>query len=509
VKAWIRNPRCSLVDIACLVVPVWLAIMVSATSADADLWGHLRFGADLLAGHGLSAADPYSFTADTPWVNHEWLSELLLAAFYRGAGPLGLNLLKLVIIALIGLLTWRTGERHGGSPFALTLLTTLVLFASYTRTQNLRPQLFSALLFTLLLVLLERRAHRGKGAPGGDRSLAASIVVPALFCVWANAHGAWIVGFATLCVWAAFDVLEERSVGAIARGSALVLASAAATLVNPYGAGNWAFLRRTVGLSRDDITDWTPFARFPWWLIAFELVLPVMALLAMRRCRRWPPARHAAIIGVLAFGTYRVGRVDAFLQIAIGLLLAPVFIELFVRVERALRESPRLGTASRLHGWVAVAIVVITAGFGATRLGHIYIAGDWTPDPEAVRFLRTHSTNTRLLTWFDWGEYAIWHLSPAGVRVSMDGRRETVYSEKMLADHWAFYRNVGEASGYPETIGADEIWLPKRLPIVPVLRERGWHALFESGESVVLSRDAQPTLVAAAAHPALAFFPGP
>jgi hypothetical protein len=91
----------------------------------------------------------------------------------------------------------------------------------------------------------------------------------------------------------------------------------------------------------------------------------------------------------------------------------------------------------------------------------------------------------------------------------MDGRRETVYSEKMLADHWAFYRNVGEASGYPETIGADEIWLPKRLPIVPVLRERGWHALFESGESVVLSRDAQPTLVAAAAHPALAFFPGP
>jgi hypothetical protein len=79
----------------------------------------------------------------------------------------------------------------------------------------------------------------------------------------------------------------------------------------------------------------------------------------------------------------------------------------------------------------------------------------------------------------------------------------------MLADHWAFYRNRGEALEFPEAIGADQIWLPKRLPIVPVLRNRGWHALFESDDSVVLSRDAQPTLIAAAAHPALIFFPGP
>ena len=37
-----------------------------------------------------------------------------------------------------------------------------------------------------------------------------------------------------------------------------------------------------------------------------------------------------------------------------------------------------------------------------------------------------------LLVDFDWGEYVIWHLGPR-VKVSIDGRRETVYSSQALA----------------------------------------------------------------------------
>ena len=55
-----RVPRCSLLDIAALMVPLWLAVLASHTGADADLWGHLRFGLDILAGKGLPTADPYS-----------------------------------------------------------------------------------------------------------------------------------------------------------------------------------------------------------------------------------------------------------------------------------------------------------------------------------------------------------------------------------------------------------------------------------------------------------------
>ena len=39
-----------------------------------------------------------------------------------------------------------------------------------------------------------------------------------------------------------------------------------------------------------------------------------------------------------------------------------------------------------------------------------------------------------LVTYFNWGQYALWHLGPA-LKVSMDGRRETVYSDRRLAEH--------------------------------------------------------------------------
>jgi len=48
----------------------WI-LMICRTPADPDLWGHVRFGQDLLRSGRLSAVDPYSFTSDRPWVNHE------------------------------------------------------------------------------------------------------------------------------------------------------------------------------------------------------------------------------------------------------------------------------------------------------------------------------------------------------------------------------------------------------------------------------------------------------
>jgi hypothetical protein len=69
------------------------------TVADPDLWGHTRFGLDMLATHTLPSEDPYSFTQDIPWINHEWLSELMMGGAYRAAGPIGLVVLKAALVA--------------------------------------------------------------------------------------------------------------------------------------------------------------------------------------------------------------------------------------------------------------------------------------------------------------------------------------------------------------------------------------------------------------------------
>src|SRR5262245_39968098 len=66
--------------------------------ADPDLWGHVRFGGDII-GSGIPRTDHYSFTSDISWINHEWLAEVLMYASWVGGGGAGLVALKMLTIA--------------------------------------------------------------------------------------------------------------------------------------------------------------------------------------------------------------------------------------------------------------------------------------------------------------------------------------------------------------------------------------------------------------------------
>ena len=106
-----------------------------------------------------------------------------------------------------------------------------------------------------------------------------------------------------------------------------------------------------------------------------------------------------------------------------------------------------------------------------------------------------------MLNWFDWGEYIIWQFGP-DLKVSIDGRRETLYSDAQLASHYRFYRNESDAVGspavgFPESLHADYIWLPRRFPVVDALRQQGWETAFEGPVSILFSRRAGLRLAAA------------
>jgi hypothetical protein len=109
----------------------------------------------------------------------------------------------------------------------------------------------------------------------------------------------------------------------------------------------------------------------------------------------------------------------------------------------------------------------------------------WAPEPEAVTFLQINQLRGRLLTYFDYGEMAIWHLAPK-LLVSYDGRRETAYSERVRNAHDRFYSSKSDAS-YARLLKADYIWLPRRLPVISALERDGWIPIFRGTRSVVLA----------------------
>src|SRR5688572_1046122 len=82
-----------------------VCFIAARTHADPDLWGHVRFGQDMLA-NGIHNTDPYSYlSGDQPWINHELLAEILFGAAFNAYGAPGLVLLKVSLVLItVGLL---------------------------------------------------------------------------------------------------------------------------------------------------------------------------------------------------------------------------------------------------------------------------------------------------------------------------------------------------------------------------------------------------------------------
>lgn len=133
------------------------------------------------------------------------------------------------------------------------------------------------------------------------------------------------------------------------------------------------------------------------------------------------------------------------------------------------------------------------------------IAGWRAPESDAVQFVRD-SHASRVVVHFDYGEYAIFHLRGMA-RVSMDNRRETVYSDAAVraSDRFA----AGDDPGYPDRIGADAVWWPTAdVRVIRALESLGWVTRFEGSRTVVLLRSAG-TVVGGVAREGTPCFPNP
>jgi hypothetical protein len=479
-----------------LAIATGLFLAISRTWVDPDLWGHLRFGHDILSG-GLPKADTYSFTSDIPWINHEWLAEIVMYLAWAMAGAPGLIALKtLVVLATLAFVAVIIRTEVADS-----LLRDFLMFVAiagiWIRIYVVRPQMFSLLLFAALLWLL-RSAEA--------RSPLRLWWIPFVFAVWVNLHGGWIVGLGALGAWTAITLIgptRQRPHAALLISVAIL--SVAATLVNPYGWRMWIFLFDTVGLDRPMIDDWRPMYRLGIGAIVPWILTAAVALVAFTRRRGAVPAAHAMIVVGLAAASIRVGRLDAFFTLSVVMLL-PAGIAAF-RQSSSPRVRPLWNRTTILAACaLAIAVALVLAGF-RTQFHCVHLDVSWMPERDSGAFIAQNRLHGRLLSWFNWGEYAIWHFAP-GLQVSFDGRRETVYSAEFVNDHLNLYFVPPAESSFLQRLDADFAWLPGNLPLIATLERQGWKRLYSGPVSVVLGRET------AARVPVLspqtpACFPGP
>ena len=203
---------------------------------DMDLWLHLAAGKHILETFSIPRSDIFSCTvANAPWINHEWLFQVLVYAARRAAGMEGLISLNvgLVVVSLAALLFLGYSRERQLGPAAVLLLVLLV----YQLRMTLRPDMFSLLFFALTVSVLG--LHLDKRWSVGAVFL--------MQVIWTNTHGFFILGPFLALIALFSEGLKRRvklpfewndagrlSDGEYRRLKLIVFAAAAACLANPY-----------------------------------------------------------------------------------------------------------------------------------------------------------------------------------------------------------------------------------------------------------------------------------
>jgi len=224
--------------------------------ADPDIGWHIRTGEQILATHSLPRTDPFSSTMQSqPWFAWEWLYDILLGILHQACGLNGVVwLCALLAAAIFALLLSQLLQRGTG----LLLAAVQMLLAEAASTIHLyaRPHIVSWLFLLLWWVVLDRW-ESWDGREHGNLPRWIPWFFPASMLLWVNLHGGWLFGMALLGIYtlAAFvesvrahDALAAIRAAHRARAMAAAwLASAVATLVNPFGWRLHAHIYRYLG----------------------------------------------------------------------------------------------------------------------------------------------------------------------------------------------------------------------------------------------------------------------
>ena len=462
----------------CCLLAAIVYMCVPQTFADPDIDWHLRDAQILVRTHHMITHDLFSFTAaGAPWMNHEWLAELPFYAAWRFGGTTGVHALTLIVIeglmfGIYGLSVARSRDLR------LSLIVSVSATILSTVSFGPRTLLFGWLLLLAELAILQRALARPRTV----------WLLPALFAVWVNTHGSWMIGLVIYAVFVVTNAVRYESPWLISAGLAgpqlrtyisCGFASIAALFFNPYGwrlvayPFNLAFHQK---LNVANVEEWhtldfqTPRGKFAL------LCVVAVALWQLVRPRRW----RLADMALMLLGVYSGFTYSRFLFL-FAILAAPIVAGTFAT------EAP--GRARYRWPLLNAACIAFVAALVFSRMHHPETvdprAGN--PLPQALpAALAALPPGSRVLNEYTLGGVLI--LRQPQVPVFIDSRVDIFEYDGALKD----YLDIIHLHGTLDLLnryGITHVLFEPDTPLVYFLEHTGsWDVIHRDNELVLLKR---------------------
>ncbi|HEY3217377.1 MAG TPA: hypothetical protein VGK93_12885 [Candidatus Eisenbacteria bacterium] len=506
----------SLGNYCLLLVLVLLVGNSSRFLTDSDTGWHIRTG-DWIVDHGrVPHRDVFSYTmAGHEWFAWEWLTDVAMSAIHRVRGLVGIVAASILLLALsygalFHVMRWRGADAI--TSFVLTLV------AAYTSMIHwlARPHLVSMALMIVWCAIVETyRRTRTRWI----------YAVPVLIALWANFHGAFVVTFAMLGIYAAGDWLELASRG---QGRSLATSRAMSTygvvgglsavgaLLTPYGfqlyGHLWEFLTDRALLGGIQDFQSPNFHHADGMMIEWLVFLGVVAAVRAARHRRFVES------GLVLFWSHLTLQSERHVALAVIVLVPFIAAELSQGVasvvaragswhdpwgsrsvavrswyQGMMRVDGQLNGLAGYAGLLGFALIAAAGG-----LGDRWLQGQFDPRRFPVAAVdamvaenRSTMLGTHLFAHDQYGGYLIYRLYP-DIKVFVDGRNDLFARGKVLDDMVAVAGAEPSWAGVLDRYDVGLLLLPVGSPIGQIAQlSNQWKLEYQDRTAQVLSRTAR------------------
>lgn len=219
-----------------------------------DLGMHLTSGKQIVESGQILHQESFSFTAQgKSYINHEWLSQVVMYKIYSLFGIIGLHALHLLLIGLLFLILCSFGSESLAvwKCFLLLLIVPMAILHD-----DMRPHIFSWVLLALLVfVVHEKRIW----------------LIPFILLLWVNVHASFVLGLLYAFVFIVRAWLLQKNHLLLL----LLILVLFVTILNPWGIHIYSlFLQDTSALNY--IVEWKvlhPSRIFFWIFFLYVFVL--------------------------------------------------------------------------------------------------------------------------------------------------------------------------------------------------------------------------------------------
>ncbi len=413
----------------------------SFDSINNDIGRHIKLGEIIWQTKSVPSTNLFSFTEpDHRFINHHWLSEILFYFLYLLVGLKGLIVFKTAIIVVSFLISFLTLQKIAGLNkddnkrliYPVAGFVFLLFIFIFSERTEVRPEIFSFLLFSIFLSVLLREKYIGR-----SRLI---WVLPALELLWVNLHIYFFIGF-LMILFFAIDRFFNNSTKERWDKKPLILAglTGLATLINPNGIAGALYplnVFKEYGYSVAENQSPFVLARLSpsltIKLFKLSLFLAIGSfILVIKKFRN--KLFEFMLAGFLIFAGAKMIR--NFSIYALGMY--PVMV---LNIDYAINSFKVFNVLLKKRFFVILSYVILlglTFFFSYQLISNRFYAQQWSKTrfglvipvggDGGIEFIQTTGFKGPIFNNFDLGSYLIWKLYPQE-KVFVDGRPEA-YSE--------------------------------------------------------------------------------